>query len=157
LFKGTANSAGQRDCTRVRSLPKLSKALEGRWLAFREMLPASAKTICLDARRFNIVADKVDSHLREFGSSAFSGCRSLRSIAIPSSVSFLGWECFTFCKSHESVLFESHGRQRGARDKQKLAKRRPDENMNLFAMAPGLPSSIRSSRVLVGPDSPFLR
>jgi hypothetical protein len=52
------------------------------------------------------VAFESDSHLREFGTSAFYFCDSLQSIAVPSCVELLGPTCFRSCWSFESVTFE---------------------------------------------------
>jgi hypothetical protein len=62
---------------------------------------------CLvECRDLKIVAFEDDSHLGEIGRSTFWACASLRSIAIPSSVAFLGPESFRFCWSLRSVTFE---------------------------------------------------
>jgi hypothetical protein len=52
------------------------------------------------------VAFERDSHLREMGTRAFSACRLLGSIAIPSLVGLLRSRCFRFCWSLGSAIFE---------------------------------------------------
>jgi hypothetical protein len=54
-----------------------------------------------------IVIFEGGSNLGEIRPSAFSACKSLRSIAIPSSVGLLGRNCFRCCESLQSVTFES--------------------------------------------------
>jgi hypothetical protein len=62
---------------------------------------------CLyDYRALQSVAFESDSLLREIGDFAFSGCVSLRSIAIPSLVRVCPSECFENCRSLGSVIFE---------------------------------------------------
>jgi hypothetical protein len=61
-------------------------------------------------RALQFVAFEGGSHLGEIGSSAFHGCSSLQSVAIPSSVRLLAEHCFYACASLESVTFEPPSR-----------------------------------------------
>jgi hypothetical protein len=66
---------------------------------------------CLaECRALQFLAFEFGSHLREIQGWAFSGCGSLRSIAIPSSLGRLERDCFYCCWSLGSVTFERPSR-----------------------------------------------
>jgi hypothetical protein len=76
-------------------------------------IPTSVEILrshCFSNAQFERVTIPADSRLREIEESAFSGCTSLISIFIPSSVQCLGNNCFEECISLEIVTFGAFSR-----------------------------------------------
>jgi hypothetical protein len=81
------------------------------WAAFISRTVGSLGEGCFGhSDALQTVAFEAGSLLCEIGPSGFSGCQSLRSIAMPSLVARLGHNCFQFCESLQSVMFERPSR-----------------------------------------------